>query len=277
MSSRDSCGLVWVNGELMPAEDAHVSVMNRGFLLGEGAFETLRAYQGQAFAVTRHWNRLCMGCDKLCIPMPSRGVILDAVNSMIESNSLQEARIRVTVTRGSGADSFVVVSAVPAPEWPDTEKVVTVPWTRNENSALTGVKSLSYGENAFAMSYARSRGAGEAIFGNTQRNLCEGSASNVFVVHQGRLITPPLTSGCLPGVTRDLVLQICRTSGIAVSEDDVPLDILEEVSEAFLTSSTREVHPVARVNDTTLSPVPGPLSREIAALFRKLREVCTDP
>jgi branched-chain amino acid aminotransferase len=277
MSSADSCGLIWINGQLIPAEHARVPVSDRGFLLGEGVFETLRSYRGEAFAVTRHWNRLCMGCEKLCISPPTRRVMFSAVKSTIESNRLEEARIRITVTRSSGSDPSMVVSAIPATVWPKMETVVVVPWTRNENSPLAGIKSLSYGENTVALSYARSSGAGEAVFGNTRGNLCEGSASNVFLVSQGRLRTPSLSSGCLPGVTRDLVLHVCREGGIEVFEEDVPLHALEEASEVFLTSSTREVHPVSRVNDTEHSPVPGPLSREIAERYRELTRVCKDP
>ena len=198
----------------------------------------------------------------------------------MEANVIREARIRVTVTREAGKQDTMpnmVVSAVPAPSWPPVEAVVCVPWTRNENGAIAGIKSLSYGENALAMMHAREHGAGEAIFANTRGNLCEGSASNVFLVLNERLLTPSLTSGCLPGVTRGLVLDLCRQAGINAFEEDVPLAALAEASEAFLTSSTREVHPISRVDARCHAPVPGPLTRRLVELFDELKMTCKDP
>ena len=126
---------------------------------------------------------------------------------------------------------------------------VARPWPRNERSALAGVKSTSYAENVVALEWARQRGAGEALLANTAGNLCEGTGSNVFALLGGRLVTPPLSSGCLAGVVRSLLVE----GGLA-SEEDIPVRALADVEEAFLTSSTREVQPIDRLDGRPLPP-----------------------
>jgi branched-chain amino acid aminotransferase len=143
---------------------------------------------------------------------------------------------------------------------------------RNERGALTGLKTTSYGENVVALGRAAQAGAGEAIFGNTVGALCEGTGSNVVVARGGRLVTPPLASGCLAGVTRALVLEVCD-----VEEADLPLDALATADEAFLTSTTREVQPIARVDGAPLPAAPGPLTSAAADAFRALLARDLDP
>jgi branched-chain amino acid aminotransferase len=133
--------------------------------------------------------------------------------------------------------------------WPPTTAVVLAPWPRNERSALAGVKSISYAENVVALAWARERDAGEALLANTIGNLCEGTGSNVFVALGGRLVTPPLSSGCLAGVVRSLLVE-----GNIASEDDVATSTLADVEEAFLTSSTREVQSIDRLDGRELRP-----------------------
>jgi branched-chain amino acid aminotransferase len=134
------------------------------------------------------------------------------------------------------------------------------------------LKTISYAENVVALAYARERGAGEAIFGNLGGDLCEGTGTNVFLGTRGQLFTPPLSAGCLPGVTRDLLLQL-----IDVAEEEIPLAALAQADEAFLTSSTREVQPIDAVDGHRLRTAPGPLTRAAAAAFRALVERDLDP
>ncbi len=155
--------------------------------------------------------------------------------------------------------------------------VSVVPYTRNETGALAGLKTTSYGENVVALSFAKERGAGEAIFANTRGELCEGTGTNVFIVLDGDLITPPLEAGCLAGVTRALVLEICEKEGIPVSEKAVPITALHQSSEAFLTSTTREVQPIGKVDGMELPNVPGEVSSRLRAAFRALAEAAVDP
>jgi branched-chain amino acid aminotransferase len=160
-------------------------------------------------------------------------------------------------------------------EWPVIEAacdVVMVPWTRNEHGALAGLKTTSYAENVLALGYARERGGGEAIFANTAGNLCEGTGTSVFVVSGGRLLTPPLSSGCLAGVTRGLVIEWA-----GAIEEDLPAGALAAAPEAFLTSTTRDVQPVRAVNGRPLPAAPGPVTRRAAGIFAAMSAAQSDP
>jgi branched-chain amino acid aminotransferase len=155
--------------------------------------------------------------------------------------------------------------------------VVIAPWTRNEHGALVGLKTISYAANVRALAYASEKGAGEAVFANTQGNLCEATGSNVFLVRDGVLITPPAGAGCLLGVTRALLLELGEESQIPTQERDVALDELASSDEAFLSSTTREVQPIAHVDGRKLSDVGGPVSERLAAAFRDLVARDLDP
>jgi branched-chain amino acid aminotransferase len=137
--------------------------------------------------------------------------------------------------------------------------VVVAPWPRNERSPLAGVKSTSYAENVLALAAAQRDGADEAVFANTAGNLCEGTGTNVFVAVAGRLVTPPLSAGCLAGVTREIVCEL-----VDVEVRDLPIDALRSATEAFLTSTSRRVQPIARVDGRVLTACPGPLTTAAA-------------
>ena len=138
--------------------------------------------------------------------------------------------------------------------------VITVPWTRNERGALSGLKTTSYAENVVALAGARRAGASEALFANTRGELCEGTGTNIFVEVDGELATPPLDSGCLDGVTRRLLLRALRDRGETVRELALPLSVLGECSEAFLVSTGREVQPIGVLDSRSMAPTPGPLT-----------------
>jgi branched-chain amino acid aminotransferase len=271
---------VWIDGEVLDADRARVSPFDHGLLTGDGVFETLRIYGGQPFAARRHLERLGLSAAAMGLPCPAAGVLRQAMADVVAANELVSGRMRITLTGGpsplgSGrgtAAPLVIVAGGPLPEWPLSTDVVTVPWPRNERGALVGVKTISYGENVVALAYARERGGGEAIFANLVGNLCEGTGTNVFVGVDGRLVTPPLSAGCLAGVTRDLLLEVAD-----IVEMDLPLGALAAAAEAFLTSSTREVQPIRAVDGRILPAVPGPLSVAAAAAFSVLLGRDLDP
>jgi branched-chain amino acid aminotransferase len=169
----------------------------------------------------------------------------------------------------------VIVAASPATSWPPAVSVVTAPWTRNERGAVASLKTISYAENVRALAYAREREASEAVFANTRGELCEATGSNVFVVRDNVLLTPPTSAGCLLGVTRALVLELCAEHGMAAKQLALPLSALASADEAFLTSSTREVQPIDAVDGVLLPAAPGPLTARIADAFAEL--VARDP
>ena len=275
----------WVDGTLVPLEQAKVSVLDHGLVVGDGVFETLRVYQGVPFAWSRHLARLHNSASGLGLEVPVAGRLRAAADAVLEANRLQEARLRITVTGGPGppgsgrgdAPSTVFVLAFPLDAPAPTSDVVIAPWTRNEHGALAGLKTISYAANVRALAYAREHGAGEAIFANTRNNLCEATGSNVFLVHDGQLCTPPASAGCLLGVTRALLLELCGDLGIAADERDVELGALARADEAFLSSTTREVQPIAHVDGTALPAAPGPVSTQLAAAFKDLVARETDP
>ena len=269
----------WVNGEILPDPSAPaVSVDDHGLTVGDGVFEAIKVVDGQPFALTRHLERLARSASGLGLPAVDDAAVRGGVAAVLEE-PLELGRIRVTYTagraplgsgRGDGAPTLIVVadSMKPATE---TTSVVTVPWPRNERGALAGLKTTSYGENVRALARAAERGATEAVFPNLAGNLCEGTGSNVFYVVDGELRTPTLASGCLAGVTRGLVLE--WFGGVEVDE---PIDVVEEASEVFLASTTRDVQGVARWDDREL-PAPGPVTSEARAVWRAREAEHPDP
>ena len=197
----------------------------------------------------------------------------------------REARLRITVTGGvappgsrrAPVPPTVFVVAFELEPVAAELDVMVVPWTRNEGGALAGLKTISYAENVRALAYVEERGAHEAIFPNTQGNLCEATGSNVFLVLDGVCCTPPVAAGCLNGVTRRLLLEIGPGIGIPVEERDVPIDALRHAEEAFVSSTTREVQPIAKVDGVALPACPGPATQRLAAGFTDLTRRDLDP
>ena len=265
---------IWLNGRLLPAEAARISPFEHGLLVGDGVFETLAVRGGRVIGLHEHWQRLVRSCKALGLSAMDETEFATAIQAALSANGLIEARVRVTQTSGDGplgsdrgaGQGTRLVAAMPLNTWAATEKVCLVPWTRNEKGALAGVKSISYAENVIALAEAKRRGCGEALVANTRGELCEGTGSNVFVVLEGRLHTPPLDSGCLAGVTRLLVLQACAAAGIACAETALPAEVLTRCEEAFLTSSTRDVHPIAEIDGRTLA-APGPVTLAVQAAY----------
>jgi branched-chain amino acid aminotransferase len=272
---------VWINGELHDPESARVSPFDHGLTVGDGVFETLKIIDGQPFAMRRHLERLRRSARGLALEIPQSDADLrEAVNATIAANGFDGGRVRITVTggvsplgsdRGNATASVIIAVATQAP-WPASASVVTVPWRRNEQSAIAGLKTTSYADNVVALRHARELGADEAIFANTAGNLCEGTGTNIFVGMERTLYTPPLSSGCLAGIIRGLLVEI-----IDVIETELPVARLSEVDEAFLTSSTREVQPISTIDRRRLPSCPGPLTEHARATFAALRAKGLDP
>jgi branched-chain amino acid aminotransferase len=272
---------VWVNGTLYEPEQARVSVFDHGILVGDGVFETVKTAGGEAFALTRHLDRLAVSAAGLGLPAPDLDAIRQGTLDVLAASPQWDlGRIRITYTSGPGPlgsdrgdqGTTAVVAVAEQKPFPQTADVTVVPWPRNEKGALSGLKTISYGDNAKALAYAHERGGGEAIFGNLAGNLCEGTGSNIFIVRGGRLITPPLSSGCLAGITRALVLE-----WYGGAEEDVPLAAVYEAEEAFLTSTTRDVQPIRAVDGTVLPTAPGPITKEAMDAFAAQSAEIIDP
>ncbi|WP_236239138.1 aminotransferase class IV [Streptomyces sp. CC228A] len=261
---------LWVNGELRDADAARVSVLDHGLTVGDGVFETMKAVDGRPFALDLHLDRLVRSARGLGLPDPDLDEVRRACAAVLAANPMPLGRLRVTYTgglsplgsdRGDAGPTLVVALGETAPR-PDSTAVVTVPWTRNERGALAGLKTTSYAENVVALARAHEQGASEALFANTAGRLCEGTGSNVFVVLDGRIHTPPLASGCLAGITRHLAVE-----WTGAQETDLPMDVLRDADEIFLTSTLRDVQGVHRVDDRELPGAPGPVTAKAMRIF----------
>jgi len=281
--------IVWVDGELLDEREARLSPLDRGLVVGDGVFETLRVYGGVPFAWRRHIERLAHSAAGLGLAVPDAAVLRAAADAVLAANSLPEARLRLTVTAGAGPpgssrggavpSAFVFAAALdPAPP---TTRAAVAPWTRNEHGATAGLKTISYAANVRALAYAEARGASEALFANTAGNLCEATGSNVFLVVGDELITPPASAGCLLGVTRGLLLELAPEAGVRAVERDVPMAALATASEVILTSTTREVQAVECIvadGEPDLAfDAPGPVAQRLAPAFTALVARDLDP
>jgi branched-chain amino acid aminotransferase len=258
---------IWLNGALLD-DEATVSPLDHGLTTGDGVFETIKVENGRPFAVRRHLDRLVRSAVGLGLPTPDVAAIETGIEAVIEPG-MQFARLRITYTGGvsplssdrgtSGPTILIATQEIKRPS--ATSAIVTVPWVRNERSAVAGLKTTSYAENVLALAYAKERGGSEAIFANTIGNLSEGTGSNIFCVYDGELVTPTLESGALAGVTRGLILE--WFGGV---ERDVPLEPLFQAEEIFLTSTTRDVQGIHRVDGRDLA-APGTITAQVAKIF----------
>ncbi|GAA3916624.1 aminodeoxychorismate lyase [Streptomyces gulbargensis] len=271
---------LWVNGGLRDAETALVSVLDHGLTVGDGVFETVKAERGETFALTLHLERLARSARGLGLPEPDLDEVRRACAAVLAANPVELGRLRITYTGGlsplgserGDAGTSLVVAVGATSRRADTTAVITVPWTRNERGALTGLKTTSYAENVVALARAREQGATEALFANTVGQLCEGTGSNVFVVIDGTLHTPPVSSGCLAGITRALAVQ-----WTGARETELPLDVLETADEIFLTSTLRDVQGVHRVDGRPLTAEPGPVTAKAMRIFDERAAMDRDP
>lgn len=276
---------VYLNDKFVPQEEAVVSVFDHGFLYGDGVYETLRAYRGRVFQLAEHLARLERSASRIQLHLPvSLERLTDLVRESLSRNQLQEAYLRITVSRGAGEIGLdpalcksptLVILAKPFQPYPeslyaDGVSVIVAKTRRNLPEALPPqVKSLNFLNNILAKMEAKAAGAHEALMLNHQGELTEGTTSNLFVVQRGRVRTPAVECGILNGITRGLVLQLASELGLPSEETRLTVDDLLRADECFLTNTTQEVLPVTRVNGTMIgNGRPGEITRRLHASFR---------
>ena len=275
----------WVNGRLVPEAEATTSARDHGFVVGDGVFEAVKIDHGRLFALTRHVARMARSAAGIGLPGFDPALVRRAAQEVVDANADVLTTgfdvLRITFTGGPGllgsgrvdGPPTLVLGVTPGHDPEPGTGVITVPFRRNDVGALTGLKTTSYGENVLALARAHAAGASEAVFANTRGQLCEGTGTNVFVVRDGELLTPPLSSGCLAGVTRALVLE-----WRGAREVDLPYDALTTSDEVFLTSTTRDVQPVVAVDGAPVGGgAPGPVTREVARVFAARQRELVDP
>ncbi|GII97953.1 branched-chain amino acid aminotransferase [Sediminihabitans luteus] len=280
--------VLWADGELVGENQPALSAVDHGVTVGDGVFETCAVDDGRPFALTRHLRRLAASAAGLGLEAPDEARVREGVAAVLAA-APDAGRLRITVTAGIGplgsartpGAQTVVVAAAPATA-AATAAVVRSPWTRNERSAVAGLKTTSYAENVVALLHAQERGGDEAVLANTVGDLCEGTGSNVFVERGGELVTPRLDTGCLAGITRELVLEWGAAEGIPVREarpGELPFEVLDDVlrGEAHLaiTSSVRNLQPVVTLDGTSVEA--GPLCAVVQTMFARRRAETVDP
>lgn len=268
-------GWVYLNGAFLPAAEARVAADDTGLLFGHGVFETFRARRGRVCLLERHRARLGAGAQRLGIPLPPAADDLEAiVRELVGRCGLEDARVRLTLTAGTETGGpTLLLQARAATDYPsrlyeEGSSAVISPVRRNETSPLCGIKSLNCLDNLLARSAARGAGAEEALLLNSRGRIAEGSASNLFLVREGALLTPPLTDGALPGVTRSAVLELAATASLSAREESLSADDLFAAEEAFLTSAIAGVLPLVRVDGRAIGPgAPGRATLRLHALY----------
>ena len=290
--------IVYLNGSLIPRSQARVSAFDHGFLYGYGLFETMRAYHGTIFLLDRHLKRLLDSAAVIGLGSKLADIDLGkACRDTLRANGLPEARLRLTVSRGevasfsstsSSVTPTVLVtatgySAMPAQVYDTGFKAGVSSFRRYSQSLLSKLKSANYLLSVLAKMEAEAAGLDEALLLNERDFITEGSISNVFFVAHSGLITPPLESGILPGITREVVMELADTLKIQVTEGEVRLEDLEQFAEAFLTNSVMELMPLVEVRDKTGKVItigsgkPGKITRKLMSAYREMVERETAP
>jgi branched-chain amino acid aminotransferase len=279
---------VYVNGRISDARDAVVSVLDHGFLYGEGVYETLRTYNRRLFLFDRHARRLRRSAGMIALDLPfSDEDLLQAITeAMARADLRDEAYVRVLVTRGVGELTYdpkatpshtlaiIVKPQVDPPDaaYRDGVAVAIVDIIRNHPGSVNPmIKSNNLMNNALAMQEALRRGAFEGVMRNYRGELTECTTANLFVVTHGSVLTPPLDAGILPGITREFIFEIGRTAGLDVREAVLRDEDLYGADEAFLTSTTREAVPISTVDGRAIGTgKPGPVTLKLLDEFRQV-------
>ncbi len=280
-----------VNGVISPAQEARISVLDNGFTFGDGVYETLRTYGGRPFALDRHLGRLRRSAAGVGIGLaPGDDELAARLFALLERAGNQESYVRLMVSRGVGEVSYrfdrvqgptVVMLAKPYEPLPPERydngvPIALVSVRRNSPQALDpAIKSCNLLNNILAMREAQSRGALEGLMLNERGDVAEGAGSNVFVVQAGQLLTPPLQSGILAGITREVVLELCAGLAQPVAERLLRVTDLLRADEVFITSTLKEIVPVTTIDERLVGQGrPGPVTRRLLQAYREHTRAC---
>jgi len=278
---------VYVSGKYVLEDKAKISVFDHGFLYGDGVFEGIRAYGGKVFRLEEHLQRLWESAGAIALEIPlARGQLKEKILESLRKNELKDAYIRLVVSRGKGdlgldprkcpqAELIIItdkISIYPQELYEKGLEVIIASTRRNIPSALDcRIKSLNYLNNILAKIEANREGMPEAIMLSKDGYIAECTGDNIFIVKEGKLVTPPVWIGILSGITRDVVIEIAEKEGISIEENVFTPFTLYNSDECFLTGTAAEVIPVTRVDGRTIGKgVAGPLTKRLMGKFRQL-------
>ena len=282
--------LVWLDGRLIPLSEARISPLDRGFLYGDGLFETMRSYGGRVHLLRRHLARIAEGGRVIGLTIPSGEELRIAVRAVLEGDRLEEdrqsdARVRITVSRGVDPDGPPTVfirrqpllqkeeaqknGKIDAAELPEGEDLILFSSRRSLPEIRPRLKSLNYLPEILAQDDLRRRGLREGVFLTAEGYVAEGSVSNIFCVIGGTLRTPPVELGILPGITRGRVIELARAAGIPVAERPFLPEEIMKGEECFYTNSVRELVPVRSLEGRVIGGgKAGPITRRLLRFYR---------
>ncbi len=279
---------VYINGTLYNKEDAKVSVYDHGFLYGDGVFEGMRSYAGSVFRMKEHLDRLWDSAEKIQLEIPmTKAQMSDAVTATLAANEIEDGYIRLVISRGAGTlgldpnkcptPNIVIITdfitLYPDEFYQNGLEIVTAKTIRNHPGALDPrIKSLNYLNNILAKIEGLAAGCVETLMLNYKGEVAECTGDNIFIVNDGKLLTPPVEAGVLEGITRGAVMELAAADGVDVVESTMTLEEVYSAEEVFLTGSAAEIVPVIKVDGNQIgNGAPGVLTRRIADLYTQLR------
>ena len=285
---------IYIDGQFLDEANAKVSVFDHGLLYGDGIFEGIRAYNGRVFKLKEHIDRLFYSAKAILLNIPlSHAEIMRVVVDTCRQNGIRDGYIRLLVTRGVGGlglnpnrckkPSVIVIAdkiqLYPAEMYERGLDIITVPTVRNLHSALNpAIKSLNYLNNILAKIEANNGGCEEAIMLNSEGYVSECTGDNIFIIKDGQMFTPPLSAGALYGITRGVVMELARLSGLPVSEPNLTRYDLFNADECFLTGTGAELIPVVKIDGRVVGTgKPGQVTKDLVTKYKALTHSTGEP
>ena len=276
---------IFLNGKIISDADANISSADRGFLYGDGIYETLRSYRGKPFKLADHLERMRDSARQLKISFDyTNADIGERINELLEKNHTQDAYIRITLSRGSGGgrlqmddniEPTILIQVKPfspydSKLYDEGMSLVVSNYKRSTSCPISRYKSTNLLQSILRKEEANKKSAHETIVLNTDGFVAECVVSNIFMVSAGSVVTPSLDTNILPGITRRIVLDICKNSGILSSEEHFKIDVLIKADEVFITNSLMEIMPVSRIDDTKIGKtVPGRITQQMMNAYKR--------
>ena len=270
--------LIFHNDRIIPLQEASLSPGQMGLLMGWGVFTTLRIYEGKPFAFDRHWARMSHDAERLGMKLnPEQEAVRLAVIKLAEANHRPEGAARVSFVKNHGGlwgqagnrpETDLLIFTRELVRWPAAHRIKLQPHAIYSAARLAGVKMLSWVQNAALLEQAHAEGFDDVLLLNENGHIAECTSANVFLIRGGKVLTPPLSTGCLPGVTRDVLREVAPRAGFEFLEENLTTQDLSSADEVFISSTTREVAAVASIDSQWRYHAPGEVTTKIEQAFK---------